>query len=62
MMNHREQTGAIFLNDDHAVLAITLELLGACPECGAPVLRFPDLCSLRHRIGCALAASVARLA
>lgn len=59
-MQHREQTETVWLNEDHAALAIALELLGECPECGAPLLRFPNLCSLTHRIGCALAANVAR--
>jgi hypothetical protein len=34
----------IILGDEHAALAILCELIGACPDCGAPVKRTPDLC------------------
>jgi hypothetical protein len=50
----------IILGERHALLAIVCELIGACPECRAPVVRTPDLCELRHRPDCQLAATTAR--
>lgn len=52
----------IVLGDEHAVLAIALEVMGRCPDCGAPVRRTPDLCELVHGVGCRLAATVGRAA
>jgi hypothetical protein len=45
------------------LLAVLLEVLGYCWECGAPLERTPSgLCKLDHRPGCQLAAEVERAA